>query len=115
MTKQIVPPFLRLSIPLLALFVLASACGSSEENDTSQDAGDESASADESASVDVAYSIVDTDQTWCFSDAEAIQCGDDFVGQDAQYEGLQPAYQDNGDGTVTDLNTGLMWIQDAGD
>ncbi|MCP3990189.1 MAG: DUF1566 domain-containing protein [Actinomycetia bacterium] len=63
----------------------------------------------------MAYSIVDTDQTWCFSDAEAIQCGDDFVGQDAQYEGLQPAYQDNGDGTVTDLNTGLMWIQDAGD
>lgn len=23
--------------------------------------------------------------------------------------GLQPAYQDNGDGTVSDLNTGLMW------
>ena len=30
-------------------------------------------------------------------------------GQDAQVSGLQPAYQDNSNGTVTDLNTGLMW------
>ena len=35
-----------------------------------------------------------------------------FAGQDAQYDGLQPNYQDNGDGTITDLNTGLMWMQD---
>ena len=31
------------------------------------------------------------------------------VGQDAQYTGNAPRYQDNGDGTVTDLVTGLMW------
>ncbi len=29
--------------------------------------------------------------------------------QDGNYQGIQPAYRDNGDGTVTDLNTGLMW------
>ena len=62
----------------------------------------------------LSYPVVDTDQKWCFSDKEAIECGKEFVGQDAQYEGLQPLYQDNNDGTVTDLNTGLMWIKDAG-
>lgn len=62
----------------------------------------------------LAYPIVDTGQTYCFSAQSAIDCGSAFNGQDAQYAGLQPAYQDNGDGTVTDLNTGLMWIQDPG-
>ncbi|MHC4434999.1 MAG: Lcl C-terminal domain-containing protein, partial [Planctomycetota bacterium] len=33
----------------------------------------------------------------------------DFYGQDAHYAGPQPSYQDNGDGTITDLVTGLMW------
>ena len=32
-----------------------------------------------------------------------------------QYLGNQPSYVDNGDGTVTDLNTGLMWQQDPGE
>lgn len=35
-----------------------------------------------------------------------------YLGQDASYEGVPLRYQDNGDGTVTDLNTGLMWQQD---
>lgn len=34
---------------------------------------------------------------------------DDYYGQDAQFTGIAAAYKDNGDGTVTDLNTGLMW------
>jgi len=63
----------------------------------------------------VTYPIVDTNQTWCFSTNNIINCGEGFNGQDAQYEGLQPAYQDNGDGTITDLNTGLMWMQDPGE
>ena len=32
-----------------------------------------------------------------------------FYGQDAQYTGIASAYKDNEDGTITDLNTGLMW------
>ncbi|MFA0442275.1 hypothetical protein BCU70_03380 [Vibrio sp. 10N.286.49.C2] len=32
-----------------------------------------------------------------------------FTGQDASVESNPMRYQDNGDGTVTDLNTGLMW------
>jgi hypothetical protein len=63
------------------------------------------------------YIVVDTDQTYCYSDAISIPCPDvgaAFFGQDAQYTGNQPNYADNGDGTITDLNTGLMWSKDAG-
>lgn len=66
------------------------------------------------AQAALTYPIVDTNQTYCFSDTGVITCGQSFNGQDAQYTGLQPAYQNNGDGTITDLNTGLMWIQDPG-
>lgn len=35
---------------------------------------------------------------------------EDFYGQDADYlKGAEMAFQDNDDGTVTDLNTGLIW------
>jgi hypothetical protein len=60
------------------------------------------------------YTIVDTGLEDCYSDSGEITCpspGQPFYGQDAQYDGAQPSYQDNGDGTVTDLNTGLMWQQ----
>jgi hypothetical protein len=40
--------------------------------------------------------------------------GEGFYGQDAIYKGKQPNYTDNGDGTVTDNNTGLMWQKDPG-
>ena len=57
--------------------------------------------------------IVDTAQVYCFDDQGAViacpQRGERFFGQDAQYLGTQPAYRDNGDGTVSDLNTGLVW------
>ncbi|ORT51034.1 hypothetical protein ST37_06535 [Vibrio sp. qd031] len=32
-----------------------------------------------------------------------------YTGQGASIQGNAPRYLDNGDGTVTDLNTGLMW------
>lgn len=58
------------------------------------------------------YQVIDTGQDICYNDSVEISPpnpGEPFYGQDAQYDGMQPAYQDNGDGTVTDLNTGLMW------
>jgi len=58
------------------------------------------------------YTIVDTGQTKYYDNSREIATpkqGAPFYGQDAQYQGNQPAYKDNGDGTVTDLNTGLMW------
>jgi len=64
------------------------------------------------------YDIVDTGQNICFDNSQEISCpnsGESFYGQDAQYYGNHPSYQNNGDGTVTDLNTGLMWQKDPGD
>ncbi len=58
------------------------------------------------------YKIVDTAQTKCFDDRMEIAApakGDVFYGQDAQHEGNAPSYTNNGDGTVTDNVTGLMW------
>ena len=56
--------------------------------------------------------VVDTGQDKCYDNRNQIICprmGGRFYGQDAQYHGLQMSYRYNGDGTVTDLNTGLMW------
>lgn len=57
--------------------------------------------------------VVDTGQVYCFDTAGAViacpQRGRPLFGQDAQYLGTLAAYRDNGDGTVTDLNTGLVW------
>lgn len=60
------------------------------------------------------YPIVDTRQTEFYGNTVAItapQLSDAFYGQDANYDGNQPSYTDNGDGTVTDNVTGLMWSQ----
>jgi len=65
----------------------------------------------------VTYPVVDTGQTLCYGESFSIgapAAGQRFYGQDAQHAGNQPSYQDNGDGTVTDLVTGLMWQQDPG-
>ena len=60
------------------------------------------------------YPIVSTGQTTCFDSLTSIDCpdsGEQFFGQNAQYSGSGPTYVDSGDGTVTDLITGLMWQQ----
>jgi hypothetical protein len=65
----------------------------------------------------LAYTLPDTGQTKCYDNTKEIPCpqpGEAFYGQDAQYQGPPMAYRDNGDGTVTDLNTGLMWQQGDG-
>jgi len=69
------------------------------------------------ASVNPGYRIVDTGQHRCYNNSQEISCpgeGERFYGQDAHYAGVQPSYVNNGDGTVSDLNTGLMWQQDPG-
>ena len=60
------------------------------------------------------YPIVDTGQVSCYDNSREIHCpqpNQPFFGQDAQYKGKAPSYRDSGDGTITDLNTGLMWSQ----
>ncbi|MFI3281799.1 MAG: DUF1566 domain-containing protein [Rikenellaceae bacterium] len=58
------------------------------------------------------YKIVDTEQTKFFDNKHEIASpskGEQFYGQDAQYKGNAASYTDNGDGTITDNVTGLMW------
>ncbi len=65
-----------------------------------------------------AYPIVDTMQSQCFDTVgAAIPCpakGEPLHGQDAQYPALAAAYADNGNGTVTDRNTLLVWQKTPG-
>ncbi len=51
------------------------------------------------------YPIVDSGQTSAIGS---------YKGQDAHYLGNAPSYKDNGDGTITDQVTGLMWTKDPG-
>lgn len=64
------------------------------------------------------YTVVGTGQIRCYNTVGEIpppKPDQPFYGQDAQHATNPPAYRDNGDGTVTDLNTGLMWVQARGD
>lgn len=59
----------------------------------------------------------DTNQSDCYNDSISITCpssGEDYYGQDAQYSSNSPSYTDNGDGTITDNRTGLVWQQTVG-
>jgi len=63
------------------------------------------------------YVVVGTGQATCYDAAAEIpspQPGQPFYGQDAQHPGVAAAYRDQGDGTISDLNTGLMWQRDPG-
>ncbi len=62
--------------------------------------------------AEITYPVVDTGQTLSYNNQMEITApgvGEAFYGQDANYSGNQPDYTDNGDGTVTDNVTGLMW------
>lgn len=59
-----------------------------------------------------AFKLPDTGQSKTYDNTgeiSPVSPGQRFFGQDASYAGSIPAYKDNGDGTVTDLVTGLMW------
>lgn len=90
---------------LLAMTALA---GCSKDNDTS--------STDTTDPTVNNYKMVATGQTTLYNaDGDVVSglaSGDAFYGQDASYlKGSVMSYEDNGDKTVTDLNTGLMWQQ----
>ena len=63
------------------------------------------------------YPIVDTGVIESYDNTSVISeplIGDAFYGQDSNYDGNQPSYIDNDDGTISDEVTGLMWEQDMG-
>lgn len=61
----------------------------------------------------ITYPIVDTNQRDYYGTGPGTiakpEPGNPLAGQDAAYRGNAPDYTDNGDGTVTDRVTGLMW------
>lgn len=61
------------------------------------------------------YKLVETGQVLCYDhDGVQIDCpapGEAFYGQDAQFTSNEMSFVDNGDGTISDQNTGLMWQQ----
>jgi len=59
--------------------------------------------------------LPDTGQTYCYdTNGSAVSCpsaGQSGYGQDAQYQSNALSYTNNGDGTISDNVTGLMWSQ----
>jgi hypothetical protein len=94
------------SIAIIGTIAMVAGCTST---DTSQ------GTSTVNTTPQVKFVVTDTMQSKCYDDEgnviEAPQKGEAFYGQDSQYDGIQPSYTDNGDGTVTDDNTGLMWQQ----
>lgn len=64
------------------------------------------------------YKIVDTNLKEFYNNNSVIEEpteDEPFFGQDANYNGFQPSYTNNGNGTITDNITGLMWQQNMGE
>jgi hypothetical protein len=62
------------------------------------------------ASTTFAFNLPDTGQTKCYRDVDTydeIPCAG--TGQDGDYNINPMSFTDNGNGTVTDNNTGLIW------
>ncbi|MRX64526.1 DUF1566 domain-containing protein [Maribacter sp. RZ05] len=96
---------------LLAFLTVPIACSDDDDTTDSTD----STETETSETPTVTFVLTDTGQD-VFYDADGNEISepseeDDYYGQDAQYTGRQSSFQDNGDGTVTDLNTGLVWQQ----
>lgn len=99
---------------LVALLTLTIGCSTPNDEPVTVPADESSAQTSMTVGVPGGYAIVDTNQTDCYGEAQRIDPpapGSEFYGQDAQIDGDQPSYKDNGDGTVTDDVTGLMWTQ----
>lgn len=110
MMKQIVKKFsiiFKLSITLSVFFF---SCENEDANTQTP--------SDNLLSTEFSYTIVETGQLNTYNNLVEISnptTSEAFYGQDANYTSFSPNYQDNGNGTITDLVTGLMWQQDPGE
>ncbi len=98
----------------LALTLFAFIACSSNDDDTDDTNTDDTEEVTDNLPDISGFPIVGTNQSTAFNNSTEISnpgSGDDFYGQNANYPGNTPEYVDNGDGTVTDNVTGLMWQQ----
>lgn len=104
-------PFYVLSI--LCAILLTTACEKDEITTTENTPSGITNPSDNLPDIS-GYPIAGTNQTTFFNNSTETSAqneGDAFFGQNANYPGNAPNYVNNGDGTVTDLVTGLMWQQ----
>lgn len=109
MRRQTMKFATRLMSAILVASLIFTSC---DKDDDTEDLG----TVEPSASEVNNYLMVATGQVTTYDNngdvVTGLTPGDAFYGQDASYlKGESMAYQDNGDGTITDLNTGLMWQQ----
>lgn len=99
-----------LAITFYCFAILLIGCS---DDDTTEDVTEDTV--EEATDLTISFKLADTGQSVFYdNDGNEISTpaeSDDFYGQDAQFSSTAASYQDNGDGTVTDLNTGLMWQQ----
>ena len=115
--------YIKTILIFLILAIGLSACGTQFTTETLPSVAEDTVASEifeaeaesETVSVGYTYPIVDTNQGLCYDGTERIDCpaeGEAFYGQDSQYTGITPSYTDNGDGTITDNVTGLVWTQE---
>ncbi len=118
--KTAISILVKLVLIVSLLVTIAGCTGGSSSTSSSGDSSigttdDGSSDIDTTSDTANGYTIVDTGQIACYDDAnELTNCpaeGEAFYGQDSQFVGNPPSYTVNGDGTVTDNVTGLMWQQ----
>ncbi len=93
-----------------AIFVIS--CGGSSASSGRGSNTDSKSAATSKNKTGLSYPIVATGQVQTFDDQKEIPApkhGEPFYGQDAQFIYNVMSYTDNGDGTITDNNTALMW------
>ncbi|WMW25841.1 DUF1566 domain-containing protein [Methanolobus sediminis] len=111
-----------LSICIILIVILVAGCaGPRDRQAPTEDVDGTSEISAEDTANDVSeaevtepgqYVVTDTMQYLYYGNQRVIHPpseGDAFYGQDAQYNGIEPHFVDNGDGTITDESTGLMW------
>ena len=86
----------------------------SSNDETSVGSGCSNVAASDNLPNITGYPIVSTNQTKYYDTLNEISApgqGSAFYGQNAMYLGNAPHYINNGNGTITDMVTGLMWQQ----
>ena len=109
-------------IPLIALPLVA--CNISDTTSETEESiyssitnGEENSTASSQEQSDLSYPLVDTGVVDFYSNDKVIDepiIGEEFYGQDANYQSSATSYTNNGNSTITDNVTGLMWQQDMG-
>ena len=106
---------------VIIVMTLFSGCSEGTNNENTNLNTDTAQVAEETIVSDVdslSFRIPSSGQEQCYGNDAEIECaseGEDYYGNDAQSGSNGMSYIDNGDGTVTDLNTGLMWSTDITD